>query len=514
MPEDSPLLKGWKNVVQQALVGSALRKEELLWSLWERYGLVPSPQTTSEQRLLQAAAIYHHLHTAARTLPPLPEQQIPTAAPPETLSYCSMERLYQVRYAIRHKHEEILQEILTLIQGAGQLLPPLILPELLRYAQSHTMLHPFVRATVGQRGVWLAQYQPDWSYVCPVDITDTTPFHYGTQKERLAYLKAVLAADVDLGLTLMQEVWAEASTKLRAGLIPLLAPHLTEAALPLLEQAYSDKRSTVRRAATALLASLPQSSLVQEMQAHLAALITIEDDELCVVLPESDAPYQEAGIQSKRTLVAYQGYRAQILAQLIGSVPPNWWTTHYGWSAERWIETANASLWSSIFISGWAQAAHRFHDDAWLLHCQCWWVEQFQEKSPLTVDLEYLYPDLSSTLFEQFAELLLTIGDPHTLSDNHPIIPLLLTSGHSWSESLSQTVLRRMWQTIDQESYVFHWNLKSLLRHAAIALPTALYPAIERDWQVGNSTVWASWHKDIQQFLGLLRFRWEVHQSS
>ena len=516
-PKGARLRQGWQGLVQQALVGQSVRQEGLavLWELFrEDYGLPHPVEAPPEQRLLQAAAFYQHLHQSAAELPPLDPSTLVPLAPEESLSYCSDHRLQQVRYALRYQHDEVLRELLLLLETEQTILPPVVLPPLLHYARRQKNLHALVIRAAGARGQWLAQYHPDWGYAQQVDLEDASPFEYGNEKERLHYVRGVLAQDAAVALDLMEQTWDEASTSFKASLLQLLLPKAPEIALPLLERAHQDKRVSVHRAATPLLAQFENSSLVQRLQARLSELITIEEGALCVLLPEGEAALQKDGIHDKRTVVAYQGYKAQLLAQLIGSVPPQWWITHYGWSLERWFKAAEDSLWTSLFVGGWAHAAHRFGAEDWLVACQRWCVEQLRIKALLAVDLEFVYPDLSPALFEDFAQALLTIGDPQLLADEHPVISLLLTPGQPWSEALGLAILKRIQQTIERESYVFHWNLKAVLKHAAVALPARLYPVVEKMWQPNDQNAWAAWQKEIQHLLSLLRFRWEIHQSA
>lgn len=510
------LLNGWKGLVQQALVGSNLRNDGVatLWKAWAPYALTPPEGTDPEERLLHAAALYQQLDAAAAVLPPLQPDALHPAAAVETLPYCSTERLQQLRYVLRYQHDEILKELLLLIQEAACLVHPVLLPRLLHYARRQKHLHPLLAVVAGERGQWLAGHHPDWSYLRRVPLDDATVLEYGKEQERLDYVQGVLAQAPDLAVELMEQVWDTASIGFRAALLQLFAPKAPAAALALLERAHQDSRQTVRRPATPLLAQFEASSLVQRMKERLAELITIEEGALCVVLPDADPALQRDGIQDKRTLVAYQGYRAQLLAQLISSVPPQWWVEHYGRDMERWFEVAQESLWTSIFVAGWAHAAHRFGAPDWLLRCQHWCVQQLQAKALLPVDMEFVYADLSPALFEQFAQTLLRVGDAQILADEHPVIPLLLTPGQAWSEALGWVVLQRIHRTIERESYVFHWNLKAVLKHAAVALPPALYPKIEQQWQSNEGSAWASWHKEIQHLLSLLRFRWEIQQTT
>ncbi len=503
-------MNAWEALVRQALVGNNVRSKNAfaLLEQLQQYGFAIDEQQPPERRLLQAAALQQYLHAAAsQPCTPTPPPQ--AAAPEEKQTYCSSQRITQLRSILRYKHDEILIEWLQAIAQAEEVL----LPELLDYCQKRALLRPYLLPVLGSRGHWLAALNPDWQYAQQLDATEATVFLYGERPERLRYLRQLAQQQPAAALKLVQQVWPEEGHDLRAaflGIFVALPP--LKSALPFWEKAAQDSRQTVRQQATLLLQRFPEASLVRRMQDHLSHWIQLENAATTpqIELPDAtNPPLRRDGILEQRSWVANQGLRANLLVQVVALVPPIWWITHYPWSRAQWIQWAKESEWATVFMTGWAKAAQTFEAVDWLLDCQEWFLTQSLQQKINTASFEFLYDKLPNAVFQQLAEQAIALEGQRPFTDHHPLFTLLLVEGQAWSRSFSQAVLRRIQLTIERESYVFHWTLKAVLKRAAYAIPAEAHALAQTGWPT-QSAAWPSWQKEVQQLQSLLQFRAQV----
>ncbi len=510
-------MNAWEALVRQALVGNNVRSKDAfaLLEQLEVYGFVIDKTQAPERRLLQAAALQQHLHAAAG-LPSTPDSPPPAAAPEETQAYCSEQRITQLRSILRYKHDEILIEWLHAIAAAKEVLLPELLPELLNYCSKRGVLQPYLLPVLGTRGQWLAPLNSDWQYAQQLDIKQQEAFFYGDRAARLQYLRQLAQQQPEAALELVQQVWAEEGHDLRAAFLTVFIPLAPlEKALPFWEKAAQDSRQAVRQQAIHLLQRFPTSSLIERLQEQLGTWVQLskEAPTPTIELPEGvTSALRHDGIVEQPNWVANQGLRANILAQVIAVVPPQWWTTHYPWSREQWIRWAKENEWATVFMTGWAKAAQTFEAADWLLDCQEWFFTKSLRHEISAASFEFLYDNLPNELFQQLADQAIALEGQRPFTDHHPLFTLLLVEGQAWSKSFSEAVLRRIQLTIERESYVFHWTLKAVLKRAAYAIPAEAEAVVQQGWPT-ESAAWPSWQKEVQQLQSLLQFRASVQAT-
>lgn len=507
-------MNAWEALVQQALVGNNVHNKNafaLLEQLQE-HGFVINKKLAPEKRLLQAAALQQHLHAAANE-PTIPDHFSQTKAPKESKAYCGNERITQLRSILRYKHDEILIEWLTAIATAEEVLLPELLPELLDYCSNRSFLQTYLLPVLGSRGQWLALLNPDWQYAQQLGMNNQKIFFYEDRVTRLQYLRQLAQQNPPTALALVQQVWGEEAHDLRAAFLGVFTdlPPL-KIALPFWEQAAQDSRQTVRQQAIALLKYFPEASLVIRMQERLKKWIqfSTSTNKPTVELPKNyDATLRKDGIIKQCNWIPNQGQSANILAQAIATVPPQWWSSHYTWNRPQWITWASTSKWAIVFITGWAKAAQTFNNIRWLIDCQEWFFTKSLQHEISTSSFEFLYDNLPNDLFQQLADQAITLEKVRPFTDHHPLFILLLVEGQNWSENFSKIVLHRIQLTIERESYVFHWTLKAVLKRAAYAIPAQLHEFAQQGWPT-KSMAWPSWQKEVNQLLSLLQFRKKI----
>jgi len=169
-----------------------------------------------------------------------------------------------------------LNEWLTLCAQAGWRVPPARLPELLDHASNDSRLRPLLTPVLGERGRWLARFNPDWAFTPPPpgdDAWDTV-----TEAGREALWRSVRERDPHAARALLQQHLpterAGSRKRLLAALLDTLTPddHALEPLLDTLTTARSEDVRTLARTALHRLNGSPQNA---RNAARFAALVSL-----------------------------------------------------------------------------------------------------------------------------------------------------------------------------------------------------------------------------------------------
>jgi Family of unknown function (DUF5691) len=236
-----------------------------------------------ERALLRTAALadtYLRAGTEPLTLalPDLP------ACPPETRPYAPKEAVRLLTELLNddHPNRRLLGLWTQKCRERGWVVPPGQLPALLQTGKdlpdesSQTAL----REIVGERGRWLAQFNPDWAYVLPTDDANTLETGVPVAQHR-AFVR-LRRSNPDAARNWLTGIWPDESAKDRVGWVSRLNVGLSIADEPLLVQALAEVRAVKQRKAihetlqnelTMSLLSLPDSALFVQTQQQLATYV-------------------------------------------------------------------------------------------------------------------------------------------------------------------------------------------------------------------------------------------------
>ncbi|GAA0503892.1 DUF5691 domain-containing protein [Deinococcus depolymerans] len=226
----------------------------------------------AEGTLLARAALHALAHTAGR-LPDPASDTLPTPAPPDTLPPAP-ER------AARHLPPvlgtPLLSEWLTLCAQAGWRVPTARLPELLDAARHDSRLRPLLTPVLGERGRWLASFNPDWSFTPP----DEDAWDTATDAGREALWRSVRDRDPHAARDLLREHLSSERAASRKRLLNALLDTLTpddHTLEPLLDTLTTDRSDDVRTLARTALHRLSGSAQNARNAARFAALVSLDN---------------------------------------------------------------------------------------------------------------------------------------------------------------------------------------------------------------------------------------------
>ena len=322
-------------------------------------------EDTSEgtDALLDAAAAYGAVHRA--TIPTIPSsaaRDTGWAASSRPLAPEALRPILE-QILLSRPQEHLLATALGMVAECGWRLPaPLLMRVLNETAYRHED-RDAVLAVVDERTAAVLCDHPVWGKrVEPLvslpggDSGDDSVWRLGTTTQRLTYFRRLRAQDPIAARALLVAGWDREKAEARRGIIEALATSLSEADLPLLEMALTDRSGGVRQAAAQVLLLLPGSGLVQRAEALAASHMSVTKRFLrtaqvvCRPIEVTDDilrdEYQEwnNGAPARADVGAQSAGRAAagdppaLLEEVVGRVPIDRWPALIGLSAGQLLE--------------------------------------------------------------------------------------------------------------------------------------------------------------------------------
>jgi hypothetical protein len=361
-------MSAWKPFVSAALVGTGQAKLPPLPGALAEFAAGGEGAGREVAFLARAGALALWLRAGWQ---PARDVRSPAPAREESRASISAMSANHLRRLLRGDFAAFLPGWLKAVDQAGLRVPFEQAPALLDAARQTAALRPLVAAVVGERGAWLAAQNPDWDFAV---AAGEDPWETGAKEQRIRFFKRLRLENPAEALARLQACWKAEPAETRSAFLAALRTGLSKADEPFLESALGDRGKEVRRAAADLLARLPDSELVARMKVRAAGLLAFQPGRLLakpslsVSLPaEPDAAGLRDGLDPKAFAGQSDvGEKAGLLLQILGAVPPAWWNEKFQAPAETLIAAAKKSEFLRVVISGWALAAVRHTDRAWL----------------------------------------------------------------------------------------------------------------------------------------------------
>ena len=333
------------NLTRLALTGTSRQPNAAIYTELPVDPLLESlAEESTERRLLLAAGAAALYRSAGKPLLLAPPAT--SAAAVETRPPCSAKVAQLLVDLVGTKQVELIVEAVQLLDQAGRRVPHDILPLLLGVADVN--LRKVLRPILGERGRWLAPFNPDWQWAVdridelPASLSDLeTVWNEGTLAARVAVLARLHELEPVRAREWLSQAWPQEKAEPRAELLTAIGPRLSADDEPFLDTALDDRSLAVRKQAAALLARIAGSRLSQRMIARADSILAYEPPKagmlsklralagagggkLIVTPPqEIDAAWERDGIPAK--VPQGVGQRAYWLRLVLSGVPlPHW----------------------------------------------------------------------------------------------------------------------------------------------------------------------------------------------
>jgi hypothetical protein len=369
----------WTGLVNAAVMGSGRQGRsggtpETADVTLATIGLDPGDQQT---RLLHGAAAMSRARRAGYRPPEAGQLDAPVPAEADHRPEVCLAAGRRLAEFLDTGHYDLIDEWLRCVAALGraQRPPDMLVPALLTAAAGRPALHASLLPVLGPLAPWLAGFNTEWAWArgtgaARAEASASEVWETAGIDDRRALLTRLRRSDPAAGRELVASTWDVDSSRDRAGFVAMLAVGLSQDDESLAERALGDRRAEVRRAGANLLARLPGSRYSRRAVSRAAAVVRIQRTprrpRLVLTIPETVTQEMLAdGVDGSPPPGAGAG--AWLVRQLVAAAPAALWGWHTGLEPAELLAVADHSDWSATLREGWAAAAIRDADQAWLL---------------------------------------------------------------------------------------------------------------------------------------------------
>lgn len=378
----------WDNIINTAMMGTdkkTISEQEVNDGLLDAFKTVQSnPAIDKEEKFLQTAALaFNYRQSGALTLK---KELSITPASTEEKNYCNPESLQTLQDILNEENIPLLNFWLTHCNNKQQIVTAAFIPILFSLAVNNKILQTFVSNCCGNRGFWLASFNPEWNF----GSTDTPEniWQTGSLEQRKIVLQQVRETEPAAGLQWLQQTWQQEDAAVRAAFLDILRSTVNEGDIPFLESLVSDKSKKVKEIANELLRSIAASSIVQQYQQVLQQSVSLKKEKVLLGLGSktsiefhllvTDDRIYKTGIDKLSNNKEHTDDEF-ILLQLTEYLPPAFWEHHLQANKEQVIQYLQSDNTGKKLIPALVNATVRFKDVHWAkalqLHSEIFYID-------------------------------------------------------------------------------------------------------------------------------------------
>ncbi|WP_166821581.1 DUF5691 domain-containing protein [Thalassoroseus pseudoceratinae] len=496
--------------------------------------LVSQLESDSEDTLLLQAGVQTVCEQAGRISSR--EVQPISPAPAESRNCGSRRLAGLLQNAFATNSKELLAEFLRQMQGGGLVLPPDLLPTALDASDAN--LREQLLPVLGERGVWLSEFRPEWSWVrtgvASLSGRDRdvlqTEWEHGTIRERCQVLRTIRRADPSEGRTWLESTFSQEKAEFRARLLGAFEHGLSANDEEFLEAALDDRSTQVQSVAAYLLSQLTESAFATRMHERAEAMLSKTPDadrecgfQLVCNPPEKiDKAWKRDGIASKPP--TGQGKRAYWTQTVLATIPPLHWVTRFDSAPEHLIQATRGGTFDRPILKAWTTAAARFvasdpKSGEWLTPLWNYWADladllKGKGREEAFSQLHIILPIMSAMQIEEtFVPFLQKTAKNQALE----MTGLLGFVPQPWSEKLGRAYLNAVRPILKASSRNSSYQWSNTLFTAAKALPREVFEEALAGWEVAAAES-SGWHakaivKETERFQDIIRTRQSFYEE-
>jgi Family of unknown function (DUF5691) len=494
--------KAIQQLAQVALLGTERQQGNLPKAEEPLQELISRLQKQSAEAQVLGAAGLMFLHQRVGRVPAVEKIKISEPAAEETLPGCSARAAVFLKEMLGGRFSDVLLEWLAACAQQGKRVLADDMPALLDVGSKNAEWREAILKVIGQRGVWLAAHNSDWSWVSGA-VEDESIWETGNRAARLTFLQRLRKRDATRARELLQSTWAQEAPEDRAAFVGSMQFGLSAADENFLENALDDKRKEVRQAAAELLARLPESKFAQRMVERLKPLVKIEAGDkgkkskrgkIELTLPEAcDKAMARDGIETWK--ISGMGEKAYWLKQIIENVPIGFWNAQFQMTPEELIAVAAGEKeWRGLLMEAWANAAVKSRDAVW---AETLLMETGEKKTmlPQTGELLAVLPA------EQREKCILKAFESGWSVDL-VFESMLSKAAGRWSKEFSKAVAAQAKELAKSGD----WMARSHLVAIGKWMDPGIVASLTDGWPVDGKH-WNLWSEVVDQFIAMVQFR-------
>ncbi|MEL6143134.1 MAG: DUF5691 domain-containing protein, partial [Bacteroidota bacterium] len=386
-----------QRAIQAAILGTQRRAiDQELEKILTQLGI--EREAATAERLLEGVSLLERL--ARSELPrPLVLNDSFTAIPKEKGEWPSPRAARALQLTLGDSYRLALPEILMYMEKASLLVPPHLLTSCLEIALAAQKADQTIFATqlfrlCGERGRWLAGQHPEWQELLPPSNWQEEFLRLGTPSQRATLLRRWREVEPNAAREALTEIWAPLFPKQQETLLPSLMVGLSSADTLFLKQALVPKRKQVRRTATKLLLSIPDSDAYQELVALAKTWLKVEGQSIAFQPHKMDLPVLD--------VYGLSDTKSSPESALLTHLPPQVWA---GLTALK-----PAALLRSLSVAGQhllqvlLRAIIHYRDPVWRLAFLQYLVRENRPQSELSKLTIKLYEQITPSEYQQLTD--------------------------------------------------------------------------------------------------------------
>ncbi len=323
-----------------------------------------------ETIFLQAASL--SLNYLKAGVKPLNLRLTINEAPAEEKPYCSGEAMIVLHDLLSGKYPNLTWFWCKRCREAGQIVQPDLLPELFEWGVATKKQWPgLLSSVIGKRGQWLAQFSPDWQFVNIPE--EEAEWETAGLPQRISFLKKLRLSNPQEAREKIASVWKEENAATRQELLETLSTGIHKDDEAFLFQTLNDKSLKVKELAWQLLKLIPDSEIILKYRQILQDSFVVTSNKVLGLIRKTNIDVRlklegeeifKTGIQnlSNDKRISDENY---ILMQLIGEVPPAFWTSHFNTSPEEVVKMFASRDELKKFQPSLVQAVIKFSEKNW-----------------------------------------------------------------------------------------------------------------------------------------------------
>jgi hypothetical protein len=507
-----------ESIVTAAIVGTGQIGEQTVTTNSPIDTLSAHLAGEAEQKLLLTAGAWSLYRLAGKKA--LAAPAIPPPAASETLAPCSPAAAQLIERLLDGDQEELLPEVLASLQQRRLRLPHELLPLALTVGTGAKKLREALLPVLGERGLWLSQFDPAWKWVAPfipfqatnsdVRSTEEILWQEGSFAQRLEILQHLRSAHPIKAREWLASTWKREKLEYRQEFLKTFEIGLAPEDEPFLETALTDRSATVRTIAASLLIRIPNAALKQRLLVCAESTLNYKQGKLIVKLPKTlDENWVRVGIAANPK--PGNSEREAAFSQVLSLIPPAHWETRFNANTAELIVAASSDSHQSL-IESWSQAAVLHNDQNWIValldQCNNSQLKSFRLPREAIARLLAHLPSQDaeqrvlqfSKHIEQWGELLDALSRPWSKAFGDACIEL-------FASYLKSPINSSNWN-------YYYWD--TLITEIAPALPHTCFDALlSIEQPEGDEKDWATQYKakHLKKFTDLIKTRKRIAEE-
>jgi len=367
---------------------------------------------------------------------------------------------------------------------------------------------------LGQRGEWLARFEPAWNWAVSGHLETDASAHWdtGSQEQRSLHIARLRQSHPAEARELVQNGFSKLDARERTGLLEQLRAGLGSADEDFLESCLTDRSKEVRQIAADLLARLPDSRYVERMAGRLGQCLGQERRLLRQVVtleaPAQFAPDWKAdALDEARAKSETLGDRAWWLYQLARYVPLEWWQQQTGMNPTDLLTWLPKTDWHEAILRAWGEVIRRSPNAEWALALYTSKLLKKMSIDPLDL-LSHL------PLEERTRQWLLALGTQQSavISLGARLEQIMQAFPHGIPETITEAVLQTLRDSLHTDARRYDYAIRKTLPEFICLIPMHCLDAAAQGWPMGRPET-EYFVEPLARILAIIEQRRTLHRT-